>query len=93
MAATALKQARMEFKTTEETKGLISLAAKLTGVDVTAFVLGFAAEKAREVVSNYSMIQLSLDGQRKFAELLKNPPAPTQAMKELGELPDFDVRQ
>ena len=54
-------------------KNLIGRAATLTGVDVTAFVLGLAAEKAREVVSSHSTIQLNLDGQRRFAELLKAP--------------------
>jgi hypothetical protein len=38
MAAT-LKSARMELKTTEEAKELLSLAAALDGMDLTAFVL------------------------------------------------------
>jgi uncharacterized protein (DUF1778 family) len=47
MGASALKQARMEFKTTEETKNLLSEAARLSGVDLTAFVINSAADRAR----------------------------------------------
>jgi uncharacterized protein (DUF1778 family) len=90
MASTALKDARMEFKTTEDMKDLIFRAAALTGIDVTAFVLGPAAERAQHVVANYSAIQLGIEGQRRFAELMARPPVPTPAMKALGELPDFE---
>lgn len=91
MASTALKDARMEFKTTEDMKDLIFRAAALTGIDVTAFVLGPAAERAQQVVANYSAIQLGIEGQRRFAELMARPPEPTPAMKALGELPDFEA--
>ncbi len=93
MRATALKQARLEFKTTEDMKELITRAAALMGIDVTAFVLGPAAERANEVVANFATIQLSLEGQRRFAELLKNPHLPTEAMQKLGELPDLEIRR
>lgn len=89
MAAT-LKHARMELKTTEDIKNLISRAAALSGVDATAFVLAPAIERARQVIANYSAIQLTLEGQRRFAALMGNPPKPTEAMKALGELPDFE---
>jgi uncharacterized protein (DUF1778 family) len=91
MKATALKQARMELKTTNDMKDIIFRAAAIMGIDVTAFVLGPAAERAQQVINNHSTIQLSLDGQRRFAELMQNPPAPTEAMKALGELPDFEA--
>jgi uncharacterized protein (DUF1778 family) len=43
----ALKQARMEFKTTEETKDLLTGAAQLSGVDLMAFVINSATGRAR----------------------------------------------
>lgn len=89
MNTAALKHARMELKTTEEIKDMISQAAKLLGLDATSFVLGLAAERAREVLSKHSIIKLSLDGQKRFAELCKTPPPPTSAMKKLKNLPDF----
>jgi len=87
---TVLKQARMELKTTEDMKSLIFRAAALMGVDVTAFVLAPAAERAQQVIANFSAIQLSLEGQRRFASLMEQPPEPTEVMKALGELPDFE---
>ena len=92
MNTATLKQARMELKTTEEIKEMISQAATLLGLDSTSFVLGLAAEKAREVLSKHSVIKLSLDGQKRFAELSKKPPLPTAAMKKLKNLPDFASR-
>ena len=93
MNTAALKQARMELKTTEEIKDMISQAATLLGLDSTSFVLGLAAEKAREVLSKHSVIKLSLDGQKRFAELSKNPPPPTAAMRKLKALSDFATRR
>jgi len=87
---TALKHARMELKTTKDMKDLIFRAAALMGVDATAFVLVPAAERAQQVIANYTAIQLSLDGQRRFATLMEQPPEPTEAMKALGKLPDFE---
>ena len=92
MNTATLKQARMELKTTEEIKDMISQAASLLGLDSTSFVLGLAAEKAREVLSKHSVIKLSVEGQKRFAELSKNPPPPTAAMKKLKNLPDFATR-
>ena len=91
MRTAALKQARMELKTTEDMKDLIVRAASLMGIDVTAFVLGPAAERAQQVIANQTAIQLSLDGQRRFAALAKQPPKPTAAMHALGNLPDFEA--
>lgn len=87
---TTLKHARIELKTTEDMKDLIFRAAALMGIDATAFVLAPAAERAQQVIANYSAIQLGVEGQRRFAALMKQPPEPTQAMKALGELPDFE---
>ena len=93
MNTATLKHARMELKTTEDIKDMISQAATLLGLDSTSFVLGLAAERAREVLSKHSVIKLSLDGQKRFAELSKNPPPATVAMKKLKNLPDFSTRR
>jgi len=92
MNTATLKHARMELKTTEDIKDMISQAASLLGLDSTSFVLGIAAERAREVLSKHAVIKLSLEGQKRFAELSKNPPPPTAAMKKLKNLPDFATR-
>ena len=49
-------------------------------------------KQARMEPKNTGTIKLSLDGQKRFAELSKNPPAPTTPMEKLKVLPDFAVR-
>lgn len=86
-----LKRARMELKTTDAAKELLSLAAALDGTDLTAFILNTAMEKARKVVSEHRAITLSRDGQEALARLLQSTPGqPTKAMRELMSLPDLD---
>jgi uncharacterized protein (DUF1778 family) len=89
--ATTLKSARMELKTTDEAKQLLSLAAALDGMDLTAFVLGPAMDKARKVLSEYANISLTREGQTKLANLLLQPTAPTDAMRELMNMPDLPL--
>ena len=88
-----LRQARMEFKTTVDMKEMLSRAAALDGLDLTSFVLGPAVEKARKVLSDHANIALSQHGQLALVQLLAQPNAPTQAMKDLMALPDFPERQ
>jgi uncharacterized protein (DUF1778 family) len=85
-----LKRARMELKTTDAAKELLSLAAALDGTDLTAFILNTAVEKARKVVSEHSAITLTREGQEVLARLLQSPSKPTKAMRELMSLPDLN---
>lgn len=89
MPAAALRPARMELKTTTEAKQLLNQAAVLDGMDLTAFVLGSAIERARKVIADHALISLTLKGQSALADLLNNSPQPTQDMKALMSLPDF----
>ena len=91
MTATALKDARMEFKTTWEAKELLNRAALLDGMDLSAFVLGSAIEKARKVLTAHSTISLSKEGQGTLAALLAAPSRPSKAMKNLMSMPDLPV--
>ena len=89
MNALALRAARMEFKTTVDTKNLLSEAAILDGMDLTSFVLGSAIEKARRVIQEHSNIALAKQGQLALAHLLSGSKAPSTAMKDLMDLPDL----
>jgi len=93
MVTVTLKSARMELKTTSAAKELLARAAVLDGMDITAFVLGPAIEKARAVLASHAEIALSQQGQVALAGLLGNPPAPTGDMKALMDLPDLPLRQ
>jgi uncharacterized protein (DUF1778 family) len=90
MEATAMPmRARMELKTTPSMKDLLQSAAALEGLDLTAFVISSAAEKARTVLIAHSQITHNLDQQLTLARVLSSPAKPTQAMKKLMGLPDF----
>lgn len=92
MGTLALKNARLELKTTRETKELLSKAAILDGMDLSAFMLASAIEKARSILRDHAAITLSAEGQLQLAKLLKAQPEPTEAMKALRQQPRLKVR-
>lgn len=92
MTTPVLKDARLELKTTRDAKHLLSKAAMLDGMDLRAFVLASAMERARTILQSHSTIALSAQGQAKLVEVLHNQQAPTPAMQALRELPRLKVR-
>lgn len=92
MGALPLKQARMEFKTTDEVKNLLSEAAILAGLDLTAFVLNSATEKARAVLAEHSTVKLSGENHARFLQVLASPPRPSKALRKLMNSPRLPVR-
>lgn len=87
---TSPRQARMELRTSESIKELLVKAASLEGMDLTAFVLGSAIEKARQVLKDHVNIDLSNQGQMNLVQALRNPGQPTAAMTELMSLSAFE---
>jgi uncharacterized protein (DUF1778 family) len=83
MEAFAPKQARMEFKTTQDTKDILSEAALLSGLDLTSFVIGIAEEKARKVIMQHQSLNLNKAEQQRLFDVLINPPAPSDSLKAL----------
>ena len=92
MGTLTVKDARMELKTTKETKEILSKAAMLDGMDLSAFMLASAIEKARSILRDYAAINLSSEGQKKLIELLEEQPEPTEAMKSFRDMPRLKVR-
>ncbi len=79
----ALKNARMELKTTKRLKEMLNSAASLAGQDLTSFVLASAEERAKSVLSEYQSLSLSHKEQLSFMAALTKPSRPTKALKEL----------
>lgn len=78
------KSARLDLKTTQQLKSQLEEAAALSGVNLTAFILTSAAEKAREIVSFHSNTILSNSAWSKLNDILENPPKDiTPAMRAL----------
>lgn len=83
MSSAALKNARMELKTTNNMKEMLKTAAALSGQDLTSFVLASAEEHAKTVLSDYQSLSLSREEQADFMQVLANPSEPTQALRDL----------
>jgi hypothetical protein len=47
-------------------------------------------KRARMEFASNSSIELNPEGQRRFAALMACPPRPTEAMKALGKMLDFE---
>lgn len=92
MRTLTMKDARMELKTTKETKELLTKAAVLDGMDLSAFMLASAMEKARAIFRDHAAIHLSSEGQKKLVNLLEKQPEPTQEMKSFRAKPRLNVR-
>lgn len=87
-----LKRPRLALNTTNEARELLSLAATLDGVDLAAFILGPAIDKARKVIVEHATISLTPESQATLATLLRKPTAPTDSMRQLMDLPDFPAQ-
>jgi uncharacterized protein (DUF1778 family) len=92
MATLALKDARLELKTTAEAKAYLSKAAVLDGMDLSSFMVASAMERARAILRDHNTIALSAEAQAQLAQLLHDQPAPTKAMQTLRKMPRLKVR-
>lgn len=83
MVEKTVKNARVELKTTQEFKILLRDAALAAGLDLSAFILNAAIERAESVLDNQRRRQLSSQGWQQVNELLSEPAAPTLALQAL----------
>ena len=74
-------KARLEARITRNVHAQIKRAAEIQGRTVTDFVVYAALEAAAKAIEENSVIQLSLEGQKAFAEALLNPPEPNAALR------------
>lgn len=67
----------------QQTKDLIERAAVTVNKSFSAFVIESAREHAIDVLLNQTVFNLSAEQAEAFAQVLDNPPAPTEKLKEL----------
>jgi uncharacterized protein (DUF1778 family) len=65
-----------------EIHDLLKRAAEIQGRSVSDFVVTAAQDAARKVISEIELIQLTRDGQERFAALISAPPTPTPALRK-----------
>lgn len=80
------KTSRLEARLPTSVYATLKRAAELKGRSLTDFVVSAAHDAAQRAIEEESLIRLSAEGQRRFAEALINPPAPNAALKRAKRL-------
>lgn len=78
-----VKSARVELKTSPDLKDVLREAAAAAGLDLSAFILNAALERAESVLDNQRRRQLSEKSWQQVNQLLSEPAAPTLALQAL----------
>ena len=74
------KSERLEGRCTKDQKDQFQYAVKLSGTNMTDFMVNALIEKANQIIEQYNLIKLSRRDQEAFANALLNPPAPSSAL-------------
>ena len=80
MAAT---KARLNMRVSDQNLGLIREAAEATGQDMTSFVISASLDRAREVLMQARLVQLSAGEAQRLNEALDAEPVPIPALASL----------
>lgn len=78
----AVAQERIDLRTSPEIKELIARAASTAGLTVSAFLLGAAQERARQVLGEAEMVTLSARDWNAFAKALDESDQPRPKLAE-----------
>lgn len=76
MSVTAQAHERIDLRTSPEIKELIVRAASTAGMSVSAFLLGTAQERAKQILAESEMITLTSRDWSAFAKALDNTDKP-----------------
>ena len=75
-----IRSKRIEARIKPDTLVLVQRAAELQGSSVSEFVVAAAEGEARRALEEASTVRLSVEDQRRFVELLLDPPDPAPAL-------------
>jgi uncharacterized protein (DUF1778 family) len=75
------RSARIEARIAPDALAVVRRAAELQGRSLSDFVVAAAQEVAHRTIEEISVIRLSAEDQRRFVELLLEPPELNPAMK------------
>lgn len=76
---------RVEARIAPDMLAMVRRAAELEGRSLSDFLVNAAQEAARRTIERVQIIQLSVEEQERFANLLLDPPAPAAAMKRAAD--------
>jgi uncharacterized protein (DUF1778 family) len=75
------RSARLEARITPDALAIVKRAAELQGRSISDFVVAAAREAAQRTIEENHLLRLSAEDQRRFVELLLDPPAPAPALE------------
>jgi len=90
MQTANVKNARVEFKTTQNIKALLQEASSTIGLDLSSFLISVATKEAKKILNEERFLKLNTNEWENFEKILNNPPKPTKKLKNLMKLEDFD---
>ena len=85
MSRDITRSSRFEARLSPDVLAVIKRAAELQGRSVSDFVVAAAQEIAQRTIEDTSVIRLSLEDQRRFVDLLINPPEPSPALQRAAK--------
>jgi uncharacterized protein (DUF1778 family) len=75
------RTARLEARIAPDTLAVVKRAAELQGRSVSDFVVAAAQDAAQRTIEETHIIRLSVEDQRRFVDLLLNPPPLSPALE------------
>jgi uncharacterized protein (DUF1778 family) len=85
MPQESTRTARLEARITPDALAVVRRAAELQGRSVSDFVVAAAQDAAQREIEETHIIRLTADDQRRFVDLLLNPPPLSPAMERARE--------
>jgi len=79
------RTARIEARIAPDALALVKHAAEMQGRSISDFVVSAAQEAAHRAIEENQIIRLSVEDQRRFVDLLLNPPPPAPALVRAKE--------
>lgn len=85
MSQESPRTARIEARIAPDALAVVKRAAELQGRSVSDFVVAAAQDAAHRAIEETQVIRLSIEDQRRFVDLLLNPPPLNEAAKRAQE--------
>jgi uncharacterized protein (DUF1778 family) len=87
------RSSRIEARIAPDTLAVVKRAAEIEGRSVSDFVVAAARAAAHRTIEESHLIRLSVEDQRRFAELLLDPPAIAPVMERARQAHDRLIRE
>ena len=79
------KDERIDFRVTKEAKALIARAAEISGVNMSAFIVEAARERAIRLIEAHERLVLGDAARDLFMATLTNPPSPSEKLQQAAQ--------